>query len=129
MTQIPNLASSKITQISLTAHDVERATAFYRDRLGLRHLFSVSGMAFFDAGGVRLLLGRPENAQQDHPGSILYFEVPDIQATHAHLESQGVEIVQKPHKVAPMPNGDLWIGFLKDSEGNTLAITSVVPRA
>ena len=75
-----NLGIANIGQISIIVKDVERATAFYRDVLGLPLLFTVPGMAFFDCGGVRLMLGTPSSPEYDHPSSILYFRVPDIQA-------------------------------------------------
>ena len=65
--------------------DVERATAFYRDVLGLPLLFTVPSMAFFDCGGVRLMLGTASSPEYDHPSSIFYFRVPDIQAGYQRL--------------------------------------------
>src|SRR6202023_4435885 len=82
---------SRIGQIAINAHDVERAAAFYQDTLGLKLLFKAgAGLAFFDCGGVRLMLSRPEKPEFDHPGSILYFAVPDIQAVHAAMKEKGV---------------------------------------
>jgi methylmalonyl-CoA/ethylmalonyl-CoA epimerase len=118
----------RIAQIAVTAHDPERATAFYRDTLGMQHLFSVPGMAFFEHHGVRLMLARPE-AAHDHPASILYYEVPDIRAAHDMLRSRGVRFVDEPHVVAPLGAHDLWMTFFHDSEGNTLALTSLVRRS
>ncbi len=119
---------SRIGQIAVTVHDLDRATAFYRDTLGMKLLFAVPNLAFFDAGGIRLMLGRPETAEQDHPGSILYFDVPDVHQSYAALKARGVEVVGEPHFVAPMPNGDLWMTFFNDPDGNTLAIMSELPR-
>ena len=74
---------SRIGQISMNARDLDRGVAFYRDALGLTFLFKAPPqMAFFDCGGVRLLLGVPEDKQFDHPGSILYFAVDDIKQQH-----------------------------------------------
>jgi methylmalonyl-CoA/ethylmalonyl-CoA epimerase len=120
-------ALSKIGQIAMTARDVDRATAFYRDTLGLPFLFSAPGMSFFQAGEVRLMLALPE-PKYDHPGSVLYFEVPDIGAAHAALSSRGVTFVRDPFIVATMPTYDLWMTFFDDTEGNTLALMSHVPR-
>lgn len=119
---------SRIGQIAVTVHDLGRATAFYRDTLGMKLLFAVPNLAFFDAGGIRLMLGVPEDAVQDHPGSILYFDVPDVRDSYAALKERGVEFVDEPHFVAPMPNGDLWMTFFKDVDDNTLAIMSELPR-
>ncbi|HEY7216176.1 MAG TPA: VOC family protein, partial [Thermoanaerobaculia bacterium] len=83
-------------------------------------------MAFFDCGGVRLYLGLPEEEEFDHPGSILYYKVDDINAAWETLRDRGADLVRDPHLVARMPDHELWIGFFKDSEGNTLALMSEV---
>jgi len=119
---------SRLGQIAIVVKDVQRATAFYRDILGLRFLFAAGQLAFFDCGGVRLMLDRPEKPEFDHPSSILYFSVPDIQAAHQRLVSSGVAIVEVPHIVAPMPDHDLWMSFFRDTEGNVMALMSEVPR-
>jgi methylmalonyl-CoA/ethylmalonyl-CoA epimerase len=111
-----------IGQISLTAHDLDRAVTFYRDSLGLKHLFTVPKMAFFDCGGVRLMLAIPEKPEFDHPSSILYFKVPDIQGAYEALQSRRVFFESKPTLVAPMPTHDLWMAFFRDSEKNLLAL-------
>ena len=117
-----------IGQIALRVHDVDEAVEYYRDRLGMRFLFQVPGMAFFDCEGVRLMLGLPEGAAQDHPGSILYFRVPDIEAAHAALRDRGVEFVEGPRKVAELESHDLWLAFFRDPWSNPLALMSEVPR-
>jgi len=115
----------QIGQIAINVHDVPRAVAFYRDVLGLKLLFEVPPkMAFFVCGGVRLMLSLPEGAEYDHPGSILYYKVSDIEGTAAALKARGVVFEDKgePHLIAKMPDHELWMGFFKDSEGNTLAL-------
>ena len=120
---------SRIGQIAINAHDVERAAAFYQDTLGLKLLFKAGpGLAFFDCGGVRLMLTRPEKAEFDHPGSILYFAVPDIQAAHATMKEKGVRLEDEPHVVARMPDHDLWMVFFRDTEGNLMGLMSEVAK-
>jgi predicted enzyme related to lactoylglutathione lyase len=119
---------NRITQIAINVHDLKRATAFYRDVLGLRLLFEVPALAFFECGGVRLMLGKAEKPEYDHPGSILYYQVADIQTTCAELSGRGVKFEDAPHVVAPLGANDLWMTFCHDSEGNLLALTSEVPR-
>jgi len=123
------LGITDIGQISIIVKDVERATAFYRDVLGLPLLFSVPGMAFFDCGGVRLMLGTASSPELDHPSSIFYFRVPDIQAGYQRLLKHSVEIVAPPRLIAPMPTHDLWMTGFKDSEGNIHQLMSEVPRS
>jgi methylmalonyl-CoA/ethylmalonyl-CoA epimerase len=124
-----NLGITGIGQISIIVQNLERATAFYRDVLGLPLLFTVPGMAFFDCGGVRLMLGRAETAELDHPSSILYFRVPDINASHERLVAQSVKIVAPPRLIAPMPKYDLWMSSFRDSEENIHQLMSEVPRS
>jgi predicted enzyme related to lactoylglutathione lyase len=120
---------SHIGQISMRAHDIGRATEFYRDKLGLRFLFSAPGkLAFFDCDGVRLMLTLPEGPQFDHPGSVLYFKVDDIAAAFRTLQENGVKIVEPPHLIARMDTYDLWMGFFHDSEDNVLSLMSEVKK-
>jgi len=116
-------------QIAINAHDIQRAIAFYRDTLGLRLLFTAGKLAFFDCGGVRLMLDVAEKPEFDHPSSILYFSVPDINAAHRQLLASGVHFEDKPHVIARMPDHDLWMTFFRDSEENLLALMSEVRRA
>jgi predicted enzyme related to lactoylglutathione lyase len=119
-----------IEQIAVTAHDVERATAFYRDKLGKKYLFSAPpGLAFFDCGGIRLMLSLPAKPEFDHPTSIIYFNVADIQLAYATLSERGVQFEEKPNFVADMGTYDLWIGAFRDSENNLLGLMSHVPKA
>ena len=109
--------------------DVERAATFYQDALGLKLLFKAGpGLAFFDCGGVRLMLTRPEKPEFDHPSSILYFAVPDIQAAHAKMKEKGVHFEDEPHLIARMPDHDLWMVFFRDSEGNLMGLMSEVRK-
>jgi predicted enzyme related to lactoylglutathione lyase len=119
---------SRIGQIYVTAHDLDRAVAFYRDTLGVKELFRVPRMAFFDCGGVRLMLGVPEKPEFDHPSSILYFDVPDIQAAHRVMTDRGVKFETDPHFVAPLGAKDLWMAFFRDSEDNLMALQSEQAR-
>ena len=122
------LGIKNIGQISIIVHDLPRATAFYRDILGLPFLFAAGNMAFFDCGGVRLMLGLPETPELDHLSSILYFRVADLDASHQRLIDMGVTIVAPPRLIAPMPTYDLWMSAFKDSEGNIHQLMSEVPR-
>ena len=115
-------------QISIIVHDLGRATAFYRDALGLPLLFTAGNLAFFDCGGVRLMLGPAETPELDHPSSILYFRVPEINAAYRRLLEAGVQIEAPPRLIAPMPTHDLWMAGFRDSEGNIMQLMSEVPR-
>ncbi|MGH9257528.1 MAG: VOC family protein [Vicinamibacterales bacterium] len=115
---------SRIHQISMTVRDVDRATRFYRDVLGLPFLFAAPpGLAFFDCSGVRLMLSTPEPGF-DGPGSVLYFAVDDIRQMHESLKSQGVVFRTEPHKIATLADREVWLAEFRDTEGNALALMS-----
>ena len=121
---------NQIGQIFINVKDLDRAIAFYRDILGMTFLFQAPpNMAFFDCGGIRLMLSLPEKPEFDHPGSILYYKVDDIKAAHTALRGRGVPFEGEPHVVAQLPAHDLWMAFCRDSEGNLLALMSEVRRA
>ena len=117
---------SQIGQIAINVHDTGRAVAFYRDQLGMKFLFSAGQLAFFDCGGIRLMLTPPEKPEFDHPASILYFKVPDIQQAHATLSQRGVKFEDTPHMIARMPDHELWMTHFRDSENNLLSLMSEV---
>jgi methylmalonyl-CoA/ethylmalonyl-CoA epimerase len=119
---------TRIGQIAINAHDIDRAAEFYREKLNLPLLFRAGKLAFFDCGGVRLMLDVAEKAEFDHPSSILYFAVPDIVSAHQRLVAQGVHFEDEPHVIAKMPDHDLWMTFFRDSEENVLALMSEVRR-
>ena len=123
------VAISRLGQIAINVHDTGRATTFYRDILGLPLLFTAGSLAFFDCGGVRLMLTRPEKPEFDHPGSVLYFTVPDIVSAHRQMLSRGVGFEDEPHLIARMPTHELWMTFFRDSEQNLLALMCELPPA
>jgi catechol 2,3-dioxygenase-like lactoylglutathione lyase family enzyme len=124
---------AKIGQIAMTVGDLPRAVAFYRDVLGMRFLFEAPpAMAFFDCGGVRLMMSLPEkegSAAGQQFASIIYYSVPDIHEAAAVLASRGVAFEQPPHVVARLAHADLWMGFFRDPDNHMLAIMSEVGRA
>ena len=120
----------RIEQIAMPVRDLARATAFYRDTLGMQLLFEVPPqLAFFDCDGVRLALSISSDAMYDPPGSIIYYRVEALEAAHEELMGRGVEFLQGPHKVAELGDVEIWMAFFEDTEGNTLALTSEKPVA
>jgi methylmalonyl-CoA/ethylmalonyl-CoA epimerase len=118
---VPNIG--RVGQIAINVRDVDRATVFYRDVLGLKFLFAAPpGLAFFDCGGVRLMLATAEAPEHDHPGSVIYYVVPDVAEAYRSMSERGVEFQDKPHMIARMGDVELWMVFLKDTDGNTLAL-------
>ncbi|MEO6444567.1 MAG: VOC family protein [Gemmatimonadaceae bacterium] len=121
---------SAIGQIAINAKDIKRAVAFYRDVLGMPLQFEAPPkLAFFQCGGVRLMLSEPESPAFDHPGSILYYRVDDLPSAHQTLTERGVLFEREPQLVVKMPDHELWMAFFRDSEGNLLGLMSEVREA
>jgi catechol 2,3-dioxygenase-like lactoylglutathione lyase family enzyme len=119
----------RIAQIAIPVRDLPRATAFYRDTLGMRFLFDAApGLAFFDCGGVRLMLAKPEQSEADREASIIYYRVDNMDTAVNTLRTRGVTLVADPHVIARLDNHDIWMAFFRDSEHNLLALTADVPR-
>ena len=124
----PAVTLSQIGQIAITVHDLDRAVTFYQTMLGMKFLFRAPNLAFFDCGGVRLMLTIPEKPEFDHPASVIYYKVTDLPGAHAALSAKGVAFDSPPHLIARMPDHDLWMAFLRDSEGHLLGLMSEVKR-
>lgn len=126
-TQASGLSLGAIGQVSLSIRDVQRAEGFYRDVLGLRHLFTFGDLVFFDAAGVRIYLHR-KGEDEWHAGSILYFVVDEIHPAHAELARRGVRFSGAPHLIYTddETGAEEWMAFFEDGEGNTLALMSRV---
>jgi methylmalonyl-CoA/ethylmalonyl-CoA epimerase len=118
---------TRIGQIAIPVSDLDRAVRFYGDALGLRLLFRAPpGLAFFDCGGVRLMLSLPEGPDAPRQTGVVYYVVADLDATYRTLSGRGVAFLGAPHCVARMPDHELWMAFCRDSEQNLLALMSEV---
>lgn len=121
MSEEPRL--SEIRQIAITVSDVEAALGFYRDILGLEFLFRAGpDLAFLDAGGIRIMLSTPQGAGAVGTNSILYFNVSDLVATHSAFLERGATNERAPQLAATFPDHELWIGFLRDPDGNLVGL-------
>lgn len=113
-----------IGQISRAVSDIGAAERWYRDVLGLKHLYTFGKLAFFDCGGVRLFLEEGDAAQ---PQSVIYFRVPDIRTAHAQLLEKGAAFESAPHLIHRHADGmEEWMAFFRDNDGRLLAIMSQV---
>ena len=121
-------ALGPLGQVLLAVTDVPRAETFYRDTLGLKHLYTFGQLAFFDCQGVRLMLSAmDEGGNSERMHSVLYFEVPDIQAARKELGDRGVTFEHEPHRIHTHEDGtEEWMGFFNDPDKNMLAIMSRV---
>ena len=111
-----------VTQIAIPVKDIARATAFYRDRLGLRLLMNGPNMAFLDCGGIRIYLDGNPGSGEAGGNSLVYFRSTNIDRTHAFFEDSGMAIHRAPHIIANLPDRDIWLMWIRDSESNLLAI-------
>jgi methylmalonyl-CoA/ethylmalonyl-CoA epimerase len=116
----------QLGQISLSVTNIDRAVAFYRDLVGLKFLFQFPNLAFFDCGGVRLMLDIPEEEGGERHSSVLYFKVTQIEEAFQMLTSRGVPFDEKPHLIARMPDHELWMAFFRDPDKNILALMSEI---
>ena len=126
-----DLQMGALGQISRHVKDVAQAEAWFKDVLGLTHLYSfpssVGTLSFFDLDGTRLFLSQREDGKAPGEQSVLYFRVADIRAAHARLQGQGVEFIDAPHMIFKHPDGtEEWMAFFKDCDGQTLGLMSQV---
>jgi methylmalonyl-CoA/ethylmalonyl-CoA epimerase len=119
---------SQLGQIALNVSDVDRTEKFYGDILGLRKIYRYGDLVFYDCAGVRLMLSKPENGEAITPQGAIYFKVPDVVIARKEIEGRGGTFVDKPHLVAPMPDHDLWMTFLRDPDGHMVALMMEAPK-
>lgn len=119
---------NQLGQIALQVADVDRTEAFYDQILGLKKLYRYGDLVFYDCAGVRLMLAKPENggAVTDH--GAIYFKVADLPAEVAELKARGAGFIDQPHLVAPMPDHDLWMTFLRDPDGHLIGLMMEAPK-
>jgi methylmalonyl-CoA/ethylmalonyl-CoA epimerase len=123
---------SRIKQIAIPVDSVDDAKSFYRDTLGLRHLFDAPpGLSFFDCGGVRLMLAGPsaqgKDGNQQH--AVVFYDVSDIKQTHARIQSAGAKTLSEPHIIARMNGLEVWVAEISDGQGNVVGLMSEVAEA
>lgn len=124
----PTAAPGPLMQIAITSKNVPALAAFYRDVVGLRHLFDAGpNLSFFDLGGVRLMISVPSSPELDHAPSLLYYRVTDIESVHAALKARGVREERPPGLTARMPDHELWTSFFRDSDNNLFALMCEKP--
>ena len=123
---------SRIKQIAIPVNSVDEAKAFYRDTLGLRHLFDAPpALSFFDCGGVQLMLAGPDaqGKDGDQQHAVLFYDVSDIKTTHARIKSAGAKCLEEPRIITRMNGREIWISSISDGQGNVVGLMSDVPAA
>jgi DNA-binding CsgD family transcriptional regulator/catechol 2,3-dioxygenase-like lactoylglutathione lyase family enzyme len=124
---VTDLSLGPLGQVSMYAVDAARTEQWYRETLGLRHVFTFGDLVFFDCGGVRLYI-HAVGADEWRKSSILYFLVPDIDAAHRALIARGVHFQGAPHMIYKDEQSGVeeWMAFFDDPDGNTLAVMARV---
>ena len=111
-----------VLQLGIPAKEIERASAFYRDKLGLQLLMSGPSMAFFNCGGIRLYLDANPGTVEAGGNSMIYFRTGNIEQAHAAYKERGVVVHQAPHVIANLSDRAIWLMWIRDSEGNLLGV-------
>jgi len=127
-----SVSLSRIKQIAVPVNSVEKAKAFYRDTLGMNHLFDAPpALSFFDCSGVRLMLAGPEaqGKDGDKQHAVLYYDVADIKSTYAQIKASGAPSLAAPHVITRMNGREVWIAELSDGQGNNVSLISEVPES
>jgi methylmalonyl-CoA/ethylmalonyl-CoA epimerase len=132
MAATKEVSLSRIKQIAIPVNSVEEAKSFYRDTLGMRHLFDAPpALSFFDCGGVRLMLAGPpaqgKDGNQQH--AVVFYDVSDIKQTHARIKSAGAKTLSEPHLIAHLNGKEVWVAEISDGQGNVVGLTSEIPEA
>ncbi|HUR96246.1 MAG TPA: VOC family protein [Gemmatimonadales bacterium] len=117
-----------IGQVAIPVGELQRSIGFYRDVLGLRLLFQAPpGLAFLDCGGVRIMLTESK-AEELAAAGVIYYRVADLDAAYLSLRARGAAFVDAPHRIARLPDHELWMAFLRDPDDHLLALMAERPH-
>ncbi|HYD12423.1 MAG TPA: VOC family protein [Allosphingosinicella sp.] len=125
----------------LPAQDLERARAWYRDKLGLEPAEERPGGLRYLVGGCEFVVFQSAGAS-DGSFTQLAFEVADIKATAAALKARGVRFEEYDLPGLRTEDGIATIegqypskgtgergGWFRDSEGNLIGVGEVLERS
>lgn len=119
----PTHPPGPLMQVAITSPNVPALAGFYRDQVGLKHLFDAGPtLSFFDLGGVRLMISAPSSPNREHGQAILYYRVTDLDQVHAGLKTRGVCEERPPQLISRMPDHDLWASFFRDPDQNIFSL-------
>jgi methylmalonyl-CoA/ethylmalonyl-CoA epimerase len=111
-----------VMQLAVPVKDIERATTFYRDKIGLRLLMNGPNMAFLDCGDIRIYLDANPGTVEAGKNSMIYFRTGNVEQAHSAFKQRGVTIHQPPQIIASLPDRDVWLMWIRDSEENLLGV-------
>ncbi|HRE79392.1 MAG TPA: VOC family protein [Opitutaceae bacterium] len=128
MDALPILRPGALMQVALATKGVAVLAKFYRDVVGLKHLFDAGPeLSFFDIGGVRLMICAPSAPEFDHAASVLYYRVTDLDGTHSAIKARGAREERPPQLIAKMPDHELWASFFRDPDNNLFGLMCEKP--
>jgi catechol 2,3-dioxygenase-like lactoylglutathione lyase family enzyme len=111
--------------------DLDRATRFYRDTLGLVLVFDTPDFAVFDSGDRKLRVTRVERFDP-FPFTVLGWQVVDIAAAVTGLRAESVDFLdvdgidQDELGIWTTPGGD-QVAWFHDPDGNVLSLQQPPP--
>lgn len=114
---------TKVDDVFFNVDDMEKAKAFYRDSLGLPIKYEAADWVELDAGNVTIALRRYGSGPEGRPelgvgeGATLVFQVEDMDAAKAELESKGVKFIS-----GVFDYGSVKLAAFEDLNGNVLQI-------
>ena len=113
----------KVDDVFFNVDDMDKAVAFYRDKLGLPVKYQSADWVELDAGNVTIALRRYGSGPEGRPelgvgeGATLVFEVDDIETAKAELKGRGVEFIGGVFEY-----GAVKLAAFEDLHGNVLQI-------
>ena len=115
-------ASLHIAQIVVPTRELDLAKSFYKDVIGLTHLFDAPNVCAFKVDDIRLLLTAQPNYAPPPSGVVFYFSTQDIMARHLAWIERGARDGGAPQCIARLGVVEIWIAFVLDPSGNTLGL-------
>jgi catechol 2,3-dioxygenase-like lactoylglutathione lyase family enzyme len=114
----------------IPAHDVERATAWYRDKLGIEPAEVSEEGTMYQLNGVKMFLYGSGYAGTNQ-ATLLTFETRNLDADMAALRAKGVTFIDYDFPGFKTQSGVASMGGMKtawcnDSEGNIIAFNQVL---
>jgi catechol 2,3-dioxygenase-like lactoylglutathione lyase family enzyme len=114
------LAISGVAAVMLGVQDVQAATFFYSQKLGLRVIMQESQIALLQCGPVMLGLNRGLAQQSAHTvgATEVVLRVDSVRGAHQALVAEGIAFESVPHQITPTD----WVAHFRDVDGHLLSI-------
>ena len=123
------MLSDKSTYTTIPTSDLERASRFYTDTLGLKPEMVTEGGVMFASGETRFFVYPSRHKASGH--TQMSWQVADIRAEAAELRAKGVEFVEfdlpgiKTVDGIAQSGPNVWTAWFHDPDGNLLGLTQI----